>query len=638
MANGSDSVPEYGIVVAQDVMTPMRDGLRLASDIYRPAHNGELDTGPFPTILGRTSYDKTDPVAWIDHVANFFTPRGYVVVLQDIRGRAHSEGTGKYLHASNPKEGEDGYDTVEWIAAQPWSNGRVGTVGTSHGGIVQTAMALLRPPHLTAMWADASPITTYNYAREGGAMTLFMFGALLLHAHDAQELRDDPAGRRVIMEAMENLREVVLKMPFKPGHTPLAVVPSLEEMLLDYYYRGEYDEFWAQEAHDFARILDRHADIPLTISSGWFDAILVECHNYYTAISKQNSAYTRLLLGPWSHYTMRGAGSTYCGDVDFGPDSRWGDQVYNQERLRWFDRWLKDIPNGVDEEPPVRVFVMGGGDGRRDGNGHLNHGGRWRTEQEWPLARARGTAYYLRTGGGLSLDRPGEDDAPAGFAFDPEHPVPTIAGNVAGYYELVPMGDLDPRYVRPRARMRNIIVSGGVHQKEEPGIVGARPPYPLLSERPDVLVFQTPALEEDVEVTGPVTVGLWISSSAVDTDFTARLLDIHPPSEDYPSGYHMNLTDSIIRVRYRERREKAVLMEPGEVYEVQIDLFPTSNRFKAGHRIRLDISSSNFPRFDVNPNTGEPPGRHTHTVVAHNTVYLDREHPSRMVLPVIPQE
>ena len=633
------SVAEYGINVAQNVMTPMRDGLRLASDIYRPSHNGELDTGPFPTILGRTSYDKTDPVAWIDHVANFFTPRGYVVVLQDLRGRAHSEGTGKYLHSSNPKEGEDGYDTVEWIAAQPWSNGRVGTVGTSHGGIVQTAMALLRPPHLTAMWADMSPITTYNYAREGGAMTLFMFGALLLHAHDAQEIRDDPAGRRVIMDAMENLREVILKMPFKPGHTALAVVPELEKMLFEYYYRGEYDEFWAQEAHDFARILDRHADIPLTISSGWFDAILSECHNYYTAISKQNSTCLRLLLGPWSHYTMRGAGSSYCGDVDFGRDSLWGDKVYNDERLRWFDRWLKDIPTGVDEEPPVRIFVMGGGDGDRDRNGHLEHGGQWRTEREWPLARARETTYYLHTGGGLSPDQPGEDDAPAGFAFDPEHPVPTIAGNVAGYYELVPLGEgLDPSYVRPRARMRNIIAIGAAHQKEEPGIVGARPPYPLLSERPDVLVFQTPPLDEDVEVTGPVTVRLWISSSAVDTDFTARLLDIHPPSEDYPSGYHMNLTDSIIRARYRESREKAVLMEPGEVYEVQIDLFPTSNLFKTGHRIRLDISSSNFPRLDVNPNTGEPMGRHTHTVVAHNTVYLDREHPSQVVLPVVPLE
>ena len=638
ISGSGQSSPEYGIVVAQDVMMPMRDGLRLATDIYRPALDGEPVPGPLPTILGRTSYDKTDPVAWIDHVASFFTPRGYAVVLQDIRGRHRSDGTGEYMHSSNPQEGEDGYDTVEWIASQPWSNGRVGTVGTSHGGIVQTAMALYRPPHLTAMWADMSPIKTYDYAREGGAMTLFMFGALLLHGHDAQELRDDPAGSRAIIEAMENLREVILKMPFKPGHTPLAAVPNLEKMLFDYYCRGAYDDFWAQEAHDFARILDRHADIPLTISSGWFDAILNECHSYYTAISKQNSALTRLLIGPWSHYTMRGQGgrgTSVTGDVDFGPDGKWGDRVYNAERLRWFDRWLKDIPTGVDDEPPVRIFVMGGGDGRRTSNGHLNHGGRWRSEREWPLSRARTTAYYLRSGGGLSTEPPGEEDESASFAFDPDHPVPTVSGNVAGYYELIPMGDLDPSYVRPRARMRNIVQIGAVHQKEEPGIVGARPPYPLLSERPDVLVFQTPPLERAVEVTGPVSVRLWVSSTAVDTDFTAKLLDVHPPSEEYPVGYHMNLTDSIIRARYRESREREVLMEPGRVYEVRIDLFPTSNLFEAGHRIRVDVSSSNFPRFDVNPNTGEPMGRHTHTVTAHNSVHLDRDHPSHIVLPVV---
>ena len=232
----------------------------------------------------------------------------------------------------------------------------------------------------------------------------------------------------------------------------------------------------------------------------------------------------------------------------------------------------------------------------------------------------------------MSREEPGEDDSPAGFAFDPGHPVPTVAGAVTGFYELLPLAEeMDTRYVRPRARMRSIVVNGGVHQKEEPGIVGARPPYPLLSERPDVLVFQTPPLEEDVEVTGPVIVRLWVSSSAVDTDFTARLLDIHPPNEDYPNGYHMNLMDSIIRARYREGWEKAVFMKPDQVYEVQISLVPTSNLFKAGHRIRLDISSSNFPRFDVNPNTGEPMGRHTHTAVAHNTVYVDREHPSQVV-------
>ena len=635
----SGSVPEYGVVVAQNVMIPMRDGVRLAADIYRPAHNGEPDSGAFPTILARTSYDKTNPVNWIEPVANFFTPRGYVVVLQDLRGRGRSEGTGQYFHVVNPREGEDGYDTVEWIAAQPWSSGRVGTVGSSHGGIVQTAMALLRPPHLTAMWADVSPVNVYDgTCREGGAMALHMFGAQFLHGHDAQEIRDDPAAKAVMLEAMENLRDVVYKTPFKPGHTALAVVPNLEKTFFNYYYRGAYDDFWAQDCLDFVQNFDRHADIPLTVSSGWYDAILRDAPSYFTAMSKRNSACTRLLLGPWDHMTMRGNGSTYTGDADFGPDSLWGDKVYNQERLRWFDRWLKDIPTGVEDEPPVRIFVMGGGDGRRDRDGHLNHGGRWRTEHEWPLARARETTYYLRAGGGLGLDEPGEDDAPAGFAFDPEHPVPTIAGSVTGFYELVPLPEgVDARYVRPTGRMRNIVVSGGVHQKEEPGIVGARPPYPLLSERPDVLVFQTPPLEDEVEVTGPVTVRLWVSSSAVDTDFTARLLDIHPPSEDYPSGYHMNLMDSIIRARYREGWEKAVFMEPGQTYEVQISLVPTSNLFKAGHRIRLDISSSNFPRFDVNPNTGEPMGRHTHTVVARNTVYLDREHPSQVVLPIIPR-
>ena len=185
--------------------------------------------------------------------------------------------------------------------------------------------------------------------------------------------------------------------------------------------------------------------------------------------------------------------------------------------------------------------------------------------------------------------------------------------------------------------MHSIIMDGAAHQKEEPGIVGAKPPYLPLAARPDVLVFQTPPLAEDIEVTGAMTVNLWISSSAIDTDFTAKLIDVYSSNEDYPAGYHMNLVDSIIRTRYREGWEEAKLMEPGEVYQVQIALPPTCNLFKAGHRIRVDISSSNFPRFDINPNTGEPMGRHTHTVVAQNTVYLDRNRPSHIVLPIVPR-
>jgi putative CocE/NonD family hydrolase len=633
------SLAEYGINVTQDVMVPMRDGVRLAADIYRPTLNGELAPGEFPTILGRTSYDKSNPVMWIEAVANFFTPRGYAVVLQDLRGRGQSDGTGQYFHTVNPREGQDGYDTVEWVAAQGWSSGKIGTVGSSHGGKVQTAMALERPPHLTAMWADVNTVNFFDgTGRVGGAMALHMFGAMHLHAFDAQEIRDDLPAQRKIMEAMEQMRDWVFKTPFKPGHTALAAVPNLEKTFFNYYYRGEFDEFWSQECNDYVSRFDRHAEIPLTISGGWYDAVLRSTHTYASAMLKRPNVCTRLIFGPWTHTSMRGTGASFAGDVDFGLGTHWGDKVYNEERLRWFDRWLKDIQTGVEDEPPVRIFVMGGGDGSRDPAGRLNHAGRWRQENEWPLVRAAQTPYHLRAGGLLTLEEPAEDDASASYAFDPAHPVPTVAGSVTGFYELVKLPDgIEQSYVSTRARMRNIVTSGGAHQKEEPGILGSRPPYPLLSERSDVLVFQTPVLTDDLEVTGPITVRLWVSSSAVDTDFTARLMAIYPPSEDYPSGYHLNLVDSIIRGRYRNGFEKAELMEPGQVYEVGMDLTPISNLFKAGQRIRLDISSSNFPRFDLNPNTGEPLGRHTHQLVARNTVYFDRERPSQVVLPIIPR-
>ena len=230
-------------------MVPMRDGVRLATDIYRPAVDGQAVPGPLPTILGRTSYDKRWRWLWIDPVARYFAPRGYVVAVQDLRGRRKSEGVGQYFHTANVHEGEDGYDTVEWIAAQPWSNGRVGMTGSSHGGLVQTVASLTRPPHLTAIWVDVSPINIFAHeAREGGAMSLWMFSALFLHAHDAPEIADDPAARETILDGWRRMRELVQSMPFKPGETPLRAVPNLEKTLFDYYCRGEYDEFWSMEA------------------------------------------------------------------------------------------------------------------------------------------------------------------------------------------------------------------------------------------------------------------------------------------------------------------------------------------------------------------------------------------------------
>jgi putative CocE/NonD family hydrolase len=629
---------DYGIVVAKDVMVPMRDGVRLATDVYRPARDGEPVPGRFPTILGRTSYDKNSIQMWVEPVGEFFCRHGYVVAIQDLRGRHHSEGTGQYFHTVNVKEGTDGYDTIEWLAGRPWSNGRVGMVGSSHGAIVQQVAALYRPPHLAAIWPDVGPTNVYAHeAREGGAMQLHMFGAQFLHAHDAQEIRDDPAAKKAIADAMENLREWVERLPLKPGHTPLSAVPNLEKTVVEYYRRGAYDEFWAQDCCDQERHFDRHADVPGVYSGGWYDPFAGATTNYFAAMAHKNTTSQRLLMGPWNHGAMRGPGTSVVGDVDFGQAARWGDAVYNAERLRWFDRWLKDVPTGVDDDPPVRIFVMGGGSGRKTPEGHLAHGGSWRSEQEWPLARTRLTTFYLHANGRLEADAPAGDDPPVGFVHDPVHPVPTIAGPVTGFYELVPIGaGMNPFYLTPRARMRSIVLDGGAHQKEEPGIVGARPPYLPLASRSDVLVFETAPLTEAVEVTGPILVKLWISSSAPDTDFTAKLIDVYPASEDYPAGYHLNLVDSIIRCRYRESWEQEKLMEPGEIYPVEIRLPPTSNLFQAGHRIRLDLSSSNFPRFDVNPNTGEPMGRHTHAIVARNAVYLDRDHPSQVILPIIP--
>jgi uncharacterized protein len=631
--------PEFGVVIAKDVMIPMRDGVRLAADIYRPALDGEPAEGPLPTILGRTSYDKTTQWMWVDPVANFFTPRGYAVVIQDLRGRYKSEGTGQYFHVANPLDGQDGHDTIEWIARQQWSNGRVGMVGSSHGAMTQTTAALQNPPHLTAIWPDVGPINNYaHHIREGGAMQLHMFGAQFLHAFEAQELADDPVAKEAFEREMARLRDWVWLTPFKRGLTPLAKVPGIEDTLFNYYTRGAYDDWWGADFNDYQRYFDRHADCAGTFSGGWYDPYSAATTAHFSAMAARNQQPQRLIMGPWTHETMRQS-VTWAADVDFGPDALMGTGSYNAHRLRWFDRWLLDDSNGVEKEPPVQIFIMGGGDGHRTIQGKMFHGGRWRPESEWPLARAKATTLYLREGGALR-SAPGEEtDQPLSYLFDPSHPVPTISANVTGFFELVPVSEnIEAGYERLvpwRARMRSIVNPGATHQREAPGIVGARPPYPLLAHRPDVLVFQTDPLPEPIEVTGAAIVHLWISSSAPDTDFTAKLLDVVPPNPDYPEGYHMNLCDSIIRVRYRDSWESEELMNPGEVYKVTIQLPPTSNLFGAGHRIRVDISSSNFPRFDLNPNTGEPIGRHTYTTVARNRVYLDRSRPSHIVLPVI---
>ncbi len=627
-----ESQPEYEVVIARDVMVPMRDGVRLATDIYRPARGGEPVAGKFPVILTRTPYDKSARAAVQE--SEFWARRGYIRVIQDVRGRYASEGT-FYLIKD---EGPDGYDAVEWAGTQPWSDGQVGMIGTSYLAWVQNAAAVHNPPHLKAIWPNqggANGLT--SSLRQGGALELRWLGWSFWGGASSKEAKSDPAVAAALEEAATHLRDWLLRLPWREGRTPLAAIPDYERWALDYYRKATFEEgMWDSTALNFEWHAERHADIAATYSGGWYDSYTrATCENFMT-FSRLKKSPQRLIIGPWTHGDDTLA-LRYSGHVDLGDAAPVNGSLaedFSHLMLRFFDYQLKGLQNGWDAEAPVKIFVMGGGSGRRLPSGRLDHGGRWRDETTWPVARAVETAFYLHPDGSLQVAEPPRDGASSSFDFDPARPVPTISANISSLEEVVPAPE--GTWMPTEGRSRSVVTPGGRHQAEAPDVFMAKPPYLPLSSRPDVLVFQTEPLSAPVEVTGPVKVRLWVSTDAADTDFTAKLLDIYPPSEDWPGGYHLNITDSILRLRFHGGADRERFVEPGEVVEIEIELYPTSNVFAVGHRIRLDISSSNFPRFDINPNTGEPIGRHTHTVVARNTVYHDAGRPSQVVLPIVP--
>ena len=316
------------------------------------------------------------------------------------------------------------------------------------------------------------------------------------------------------------------------------------------------------------------------------------------------------MIGPWVH---GGQNDNKAGEVEFTREAGIDLRAFH---IRWYDRWLKGQIEGVDEDPAVLLYIMGSGDDRRSPSGRLRHGGFWRTKRDWPIARAQTTTYYLRTEGALAPKPPETQSSSTTYTFDPRHPVPTLGGNISSN--------------------QGLMTNGGFDQRGRTDTHAASNTLPL-SERRDVLVFRTEPLEADLEVTGTTQVKLWISSTAPDTDFTAKLIDEIPPNPDYPLGFDLNLGDSIIRTRYREGLgHQAAPLAPGEIAEITISLYPNANVFKKGHRIRVDVSSSNYPRFDLNPNTGEPLGDYRRMVPADNTIHHDAGHPSQVILPVIP--
>ena len=619
-AGAADAEAPFESSSTSDTMVRMRDGVRLATDVYRPARDGKPVAGRFPVILERTPYGKTvvsrsertatDPVPKSRaEVAAFFVSRGYVVVYQDCRGRYGSEGKFvKYL-----SDGDDGFDTCKWLLDQPWCDGKIGTMGLSSAAHTQGALGSAGAPGVTAMFLDSGGFANAYQGgiRQGGAFELKQVTWAASEALQSPEVVRDPK-RLADMKAID-LKAWFKRLPWKRGASPLTPAPEYEDYVFDQWEHGVFDAYWKQLGIWGEGFYDQYCDAAMTHMSSWYDPYPRTATTNYLGLKARKKGPVRLILGPWTHGDPS---LPYAGDVDFGPAAPIDGNLapdFLTLRLRWFDCWLKGARNGVESEPAVRLFVMGGGSGRKNADGRMQHGGRWRSEKDWPPTHVRDTAFYLHQGGLLSTERLRGGDRLT-FAFDPDHPVPSIGGTITSG--------------------KPIMAGGAYDQREGPRFFGSREPYRPLSQRPDVLVFQTPPLEHDVEVTGPIVARLFVSSDRPDTDFTVKLIDVYPPNEDYPDGFAMNLTDGILRARYRKSWEHPEPMTPGEPQEIEIACFPTSNLFKAGHRIRLDVSSSNFPHFDVNPNTFGPEGGAGPRQIARNTLYVDAARPSQVILPV----
>ncbi|MFW6597293.1 CocE/NonD family hydrolase [Propionibacteriaceae bacterium Y2011] len=607
----------------------MRDGVELATDVVLPGgSDGSDGLSRRPTVLVRTPYSKTrlqDPEngAWAD----WFASHGYAAVTQDCRGCFDSGGTVDFLWP----EADDGADTAAWIIEQPWSDGRVATYGTSWSGWTQTAMAAAGAPGLAAIVPTMSGSCAFSSSvRQGGAIELRFIAWALWHsalnpaAHGGRDWFGSAA-----LDA-PGAAELFTALPLRRGASPLHEFPGYEDWALEIAQHDTFDGRWRDPAVWPVGDMDTFADVPMLTVGGWYDSYARATCELYVAARDGNSAPAYLIMGPWTHGTGQVEG-TVSGDVSFGPDAAL--DSFRELHRSFYDEFLLGKDEGWATRPPVRIFVMGGGSGTKGPDGRLRHGGHWRDEPTWPLERARDLVLYLHGDATLQVAAPVSGPGSTTFDFDPRRPVPTIGGSLSSLETVQsPTGPVHDVTSAAALELRTPLVEpGGFDQWPGPTTYGAHAPYLPLNTRADVLSFRTEPLTDDLEVTGPVRVRLAVSTDCPDTDFTAKLIDVHPPSPDYPHGYALNLTDSIIRLR-------SVIADhrPGDVVEIEIELYPISNLFCRGHRIRLDVSSSNFPRFDVNPNTGEPAWTSRSVRVASNTVHHHGAGVSFLTLPVIP--
>jgi putative CocE/NonD family hydrolase len=597
--------PFAEVIRQQNVMVSARDGTMLATDIYRPGAKNTATAERLPVLLHRTPYDKSEPAAVA--IAETLARHGYVVMVQDTRGRHRSQGVFEKYY---DYDAYDGYDTIEWAASRPYCDGQVGMYGTSYAAHTQADASKLAPPHLRALLLNMGGMANawdhsvrYNGAFELGRQLTWAWSQAL---DDAK----DPIVRALLSK--EDVTAWYSALPIRKGLSPLAIAPNYEGYYLDEATHSDYDSRWETLGMQWEKFYAQTADIPMMHVGGWYDIYLRGTIENWRVLGALKKSPMRLLIGPWTHH---GNTASFAGDVEFGPDAAIKD-FDTQFQLHWFDAVLKGAKTPASTQAPVRYFLMGLGDGHKDAEGRLFHGGEWRDANEWPPAEARAALYYLHADGSLSLRPPAAaEKASTTFEFDPAHPVPTIGGGVS-------------------KRLKD----GAYDQRERPDMPGSRAPYLPLRARNDVLVFQSEILKQDVVLAGPVEVTLYASSSGSDTDFTAKLIDVYPPSADFPAGFDMNLTDGIVRASYRDNSKTRELLSPGKIYTLIVRPFDTANVVKSGHRIRLDISSSNFPRFDVNPNTGEPLGSNRSMKVVENTVYHEATRASAVKLFVVPSK
>lgn len=628
------SSSEFDVVVARGVRAPMRDGIVLSTDIYRPARDGEPLPGPFPAIVTRSPYDTRSGKGPSSQARNgeFFARHGYLYAAQDMRGSYESEGEFVLLNG----DGVDGYDTIEWLAGLPYCDGNVGTQGTSLRGWNQNAAALERPPHLKAMWVNQGGSNgNLNALRHNGALELRWLSWAVTYSVVAKEARADPALQRTQIDNAERMYDWLERLPWKVGDSPLAGIPGWEKWAIDLYTHGDADSFWDNPSRNFEPYHANSANVPTMYAGSWYDSYslaTIDKFNWF----QNNLDNQFLLMGPGIH-----GGPNFdrriAGEVDMGPAAPIVGNLAESRlhmMLRWFDRWLKGTYNSVDIEPRVRLFVMGGGGGEKTLGGQLMHGGHWRDAPKWPMRMARDTAFLMHSDGVLSADSSlPEDDTTTSFTADPENPLPTIAGNVSSLTENLPVPGRS-KMPDPTTMRRSIVIQGAADQVTRADL-RCKPPFGPLADRPDAIVFETATLANPVEIIGPVSVSLHVSCDAPDTDIFAMLLDIYPESPEWPDGYRLNIADGIMRLRYREGMDRPKLLIPGEIVNVSFPLYPVCNLFDRGHRIQLLIGGSSFPRFDVNPNTGEPIGRHTAKRKARITVHHSAAHPSSVMLPVM---